>query len=45
VGKGKVPVWLSPNAKSVRGTKEARRGKLRRYDHVEDVMADLHAKD
>jgi len=25
--------------------KEARRGKLRRFDRVEDVMADLHAKD
>lgn len=36
---------LTPNAKTVRAMKEARRGKLRRFDRVEDVMADLHAKD
>lgn len=36
---------LSPNAKTVRAMKEARRGKLRRFERVEDVMADLHAKD
>lgn len=36
---------LDPNAKTVRAMKEARRGKLRRFDRVEDVMADLHAKD
>lgn len=36
---------LSPNAKTVRAMKDARRGKLRRFDRVEDVMADLHAKD
>lgn len=36
---------LAPNAKTVRAMKEARRGKLRRFDRVEDVMADLHAKD
>ena len=36
---------LIPNAETVRAMKEARRGKLRRFDRVEDVMADLHAKD
>lgn len=36
---------LIPNAKTVRAMKEARRGKLRRFDRVEDVMADLRAKD
>lgn len=36
---------LTPNAKTVRAMKEARRGKLRRFDRVEAVMADLHAKD
>jgi DNA-damage-inducible protein J len=36
---------LDPNAKTVRAMKDARRGKLRRFDRVEDVMADLHAKD
>ncbi len=36
---------LIPNAKTVRAMKEARRGKLRRFNRVEDVMADLHAKD
>lgn len=36
---------LIPNAKTVRAMKEARRGKLRRFDRVEDVMADLQAKD
>lgn len=29
---------------NVRAMKEARRGKLRRIDRVEDVTADLHAK-
>lgn len=36
---------LTPNAKTVRAMKEARRGKLCRFDRVEDLMADLHAKD
>lgn len=36
---------LVPNAETVRAMKEARRGKLRRFDHVDDVMADLHAED
>jgi DNA-damage-inducible protein J len=36
---------LTPNATTVRAMKEARRGKLRRFDRVEEVMADLHAKD
>ena len=36
---------LTPNAKTVRAMKEARRGKLRRFDRVEDVLAGLHAKD
>ncbi len=36
---------LDPNAKTVRAMKDARRGRLRQFDRVEDVMADLHAKD
>lgn len=36
---------LIPNAKTVRVMKEARRGKLRRFDRVEDVMADRRAKE
>jgi DNA-damage-inducible protein J len=36
---------LSPNGKTVRAMKDARRRKVRRFGRVEDVMADLHAKD
>jgi DNA-damage-inducible protein J len=36
---------MSPNAKTIRAMREARRGKLRSFKQVEDLMADLHAKD
>jgi DNA-damage-inducible protein J len=36
---------LSPNAKTIRAMKEARRGKLKRFEKVEDLMAELNAKD
>ncbi|MGB8692354.1 MAG: type II toxin-antitoxin system RelB/DinJ family antitoxin [Steroidobacteraceae bacterium] len=36
---------LTPNAKTIRAMKEARAGKLKRFNRVEDVMADLNAKD
>ena len=36
---------LTPNAETIRAMKEARRGKLRAFKQVEDLMADLNAKD
>jgi DNA-damage-inducible protein J len=36
---------LSPNADTVRAMKEARSAKLNRFDGIEDLMADLNAKD
>jgi DNA-damage-inducible protein J len=36
---------LSPNAKTIRAMKEARRGKLAAFRGVEALMADLNAKD
>jgi DNA-damage-inducible protein J len=36
---------LSPNAKTIRAMKEARRGKLKRFDSVEALMTDLNASD
>ena len=36
---------LSPNAKTIRAIKEARRAKLQGFARVEDLMADLNAKD
>lgn len=36
---------LSPNAKAIRAMKEARRAKLKGFTRVEDLMADLNAKD
>lgn len=36
---------LSPNAKTIRAMKEARRGKLKRFVSVEALMTDLNAPD
>ena len=36
---------LNPNAKTIRAMHEARKGSLRAFKRVEDLMADLHAKD
>ena len=36
---------LSPNAKTIRAMKEARRAKLKGFTRVEYLMADLNAKD
>jgi DNA-damage-inducible protein J len=36
---------LTPNAKTIRAMKEARKGKLRAFKGVEALMADLNAKD
>jgi len=36
---------LSPNAKTIRAMKEARKGKLKSFARVEDLMAELNAKD
>jgi DNA-damage-inducible protein J len=36
---------LSPNAATIRAMREARKGKLKGFARVEDVMADLNAKD
>ncbi len=36
---------LPPNAKTIRAMKEARKGKLRAFKQVEELMADLNAKD
>jgi DNA-damage-inducible protein J len=36
---------LSPNAKTIRAMQEARRSKLKGFARVEDLMADLNAKD
>jgi DNA-damage-inducible protein J len=36
---------LTPNATTIRAMKEARTGKLKGFDRVEDLMADLNAKD
>jgi DNA-damage-inducible protein J len=36
---------LSPNARTIRAMKEARRSKLKRFARVEDLMAALNAKD
>lgn len=36
---------LSPNAKTIRAMKQARRAKLKGFSRVEDLMADLNAKD
>jgi DNA-damage-inducible protein J len=35
---------LSPNAKTIRAMKEARRARLKGFARVEDLMADLNAK-
>jgi DNA-damage-inducible protein J len=36
---------LTPNAATVRAMKEARRGGRKQFKRVEDLMADLNAKD
>ena len=36
---------LSPNAKTIRAMKEARKAKLKGFARVEDLMAELNAKD
>ncbi len=36
---------LSPNAQTIRAMREARKGKARAFAGVEDLMADLNAKD
>ena len=36
---------LTPNAKTIRAMKEARKGKLASFKSVEALMADLNAKD
>jgi DNA-damage-inducible protein J len=36
---------LAPNAKTIRAMKEARAGKLKRFNQVEDLLTDLNAKD
>jgi DNA-damage-inducible protein J len=36
---------LVPNSKTVRAMKEARRSRLKGFDRIEDLMADLNAKD
>lgn len=36
---------LKPNADTVKAMQEARRGKLKRFDSVEALMADLDADD
>ena len=36
---------LTPNAKTIRAMREARAGKLKHFNRVEDLMADLNAKD
>ena len=36
---------LNPNAATVKAMKEARRGKLKRFKDVDDLMAELNAKD
>jgi DNA-damage-inducible protein J len=36
---------LSPNAATIKAMKEARRGKLKAFKGVDDVMAELNAKD
>ena len=36
---------LIPNAETIAAMKEARHGKLKSFDTIEDLMADLNAKD
>ena len=36
---------LVPNAVSIESMKEARRGKLERFDSVQELLDDLHAED
>ncbi len=36
---------LTPNAITIQAMKEARRGGLPRFDHVQDLFDDLHADD
>ena len=36
---------LAPNKTTVAAMREARKGKLKRFDDVDSLMADLHAKD
>lgn len=36
---------LVPNKATVAAMREARKGKLKRFDDVDSLMADLHAKD
>jgi DNA-damage-inducible protein J len=36
---------LSPNTKTIRAMKQARKAKLKGFARVEDLMADLNAKD
>jgi DNA-damage-inducible protein J len=36
---------LTPNTRTIRAVKEARKGKLKRFAKVEDLMAELNAKD
>ena len=36
---------LSPNNTTFAAMREARKGKLKRFDDVDSLMADLHAKD
>ena len=35
----------APNKTTVAAMREARKGKLKRFDDVDSLMADLHAKD
>lgn len=35
---------LSPNAKTIRALKEARKGRLKRFAKIKDLIADLNAK-
>lgn len=35
---------LDPNARTIRAMKEARKGKLKRFERVENLMIELKAK-
>ena len=35
---------LDPNARTIRAVKEARKGKVKRFERVEDLMIELKAK-
>ncbi len=36
---------LDPNARTIRAMKEARKGKLKRFERIEDLLIELKAKD